>query len=195
MKCWMPSATVHVSTYLRSLYISLSIIDNMQGTTGRPTTRQPQAGGSCERKQNNRPTDRHGENVFFDSADRPIDRSLHRKLENEEGLGLCWFSQKGEEDLTVNQLRTMSITSTFYIDSSAETRTRYAWYILNDTTITYSHDLIGKTYPVKKDAEWYLYTNKYLMWWIIPIIKRKYMYIQIRLPSRVRVSRKHNEIF
>ena len=85
MKCWMPSATVHVSTYLRSLYISLSIIDNMQGTTGRPTTRQPQAGGSCERKQNNRPTDRQ-ESVFFDSADRPIDRSLHRKLENEE----CW---------------------------------------------------------------------------------------------------------
>ena len=86
MKCWMPSATVHVSTYLRSLYISLSIIDNMQGKTGRrPTTRQPQAGGSCERKQNNRPTDRQ-ESVFFDSADRPIDRSLHRKLENEE----CW---------------------------------------------------------------------------------------------------------
>ena len=81
MKCWMPSATVHVSTYLRSLYIALSIIDNMQGTTGRPTTRQPQAGGSCERKQNNRPTDRQ-ESVFFDSADRPIDRSTDRFTES-----------------------------------------------------------------------------------------------------------------
>ena len=79
MKCWMPSATVHVSAYLRSLYISLSIIDNMQGTTGRPTTRQPQAGGSCERKQNNRPTDRH-ERVF--SSTLPIDRSTDRFTES-----------------------------------------------------------------------------------------------------------------
>lgn len=79
MKCWMPSATVHVSTYLRSLYISLSIIDNMQGTTGRPTTRQPQAGGSCERKQNNRPTDRQER---MSSSTLPIDRSTDRFTES-----------------------------------------------------------------------------------------------------------------
>ena len=80
MKCWMPSATVHVSTYLRSLYISLSIIDNMQGKTGRrPTTRQPQAGGSCERKQNNRPTDRQER---MSSSTLPIDRSTDRFTES-----------------------------------------------------------------------------------------------------------------